>query len=188
MNKYFFLIVFLFTLFLFSCEENNDSPEKQDIKGEFNPDDISEVELLESVLGYISSLDFKISSVAEHNVVNLKNGDRFYYIKVVNDKAVSTSMAFQFAGTYDNKVKNNNNVVVISCNNDGACPECLLTLQGNCGVMSCSCFDKSKTGLYDCTMLYKEINTFTTDYNKKGKELLKNITVPKLNQLYCEQY
>ena len=179
------LLLFLTVIFFVSCGEKSDEPVDRKFEGGFSPVDDSESEMVDAALGYASELEIECKSIKSHKVINLKNGDRYYYVEIVNSKSGHNSFAFQFSGVYNSIERSLENVVLYSCENSGACTECALTLQGNCGVMSCGCA-QSGTGAYDCNLSLNEINAFSSQYAKKGSEISAKISIPKLEQLFCD--
>ena len=186
MKNLFFGLIIVSISFVLSCGEGGDSPQDIEIKGGFKPADNSETELIESTLGYISSLGEEFTKINEHKVINLKNGDRIYYVNLDKQKSGAVAYAFQFSGTYHSINLSLDSVVVTTCDNDGACPDCLLIATGNCGVMSCSCSDKSGIGSFDCVLNTNVLNNFKSDFLEKGKKLITKISIPKLQQVNCE--
>lgn len=186
MKNLFFGLLIVTLAFIFSCGEGGDSPQDIEIKGGFKPTDNSETELIESTLGYISSLGEEFTGINEHKVINLKNGDRIYYVNLEKPKSGAIAYSIQFSGTYNSINRSLDSVVITTCDNDGACPDCLLIATGNCGVMSCSCSDKSGIGSFDCAINTIEVNNFKSDYMEKGKKFITKISIPKLLQVNCE--
>ncbi|MBX3044982.1 MAG: hypothetical protein KIT33_09470 [Candidatus Kapabacteria bacterium] len=181
-----FLILSILILFV-SCRESDDKPVSDKYEGGFRVESEEEAKIIYSALGYVQKSDFKAISVTSHKVLSLKNGDKFYFIELADARSQILTFAFQFAGIYNGAERDLQNVVLISCDNTGSCDDCRLALQGNCGVMSCSC-SQSGSGAYDCELSFNEISTFADNFNAKGKEFSKNIKIPKLEHLYCEQY
>jgi hypothetical protein len=179
------LLIFLATFFFVSCGEKSDEPVDRKFEGGFSPVDAAESEMVEAAIGYAAENGVECKSIKSHKVINLKNGDRFYFVEIINPKSGLNTFAFQFSGVYNSIERSLENVVLYSCENSGACTECALTLLGNCGVMSCGC-SQSGAGAFDCQLSFIEINTFSSLYAKMGSKIAEKISIPKLEQLFCD--
>jgi hypothetical protein len=188
MAKILLFLLSLTFIILVSCGETKDKPLDKDKNSQNISDNSDESILLNASIGYFKSLQIKVKSVKEQKIINLKNGDSFYFIGIKDENGKKNAISVQFTGTYNGASRNLDSVVVISCDNQGGCPECVLTAQGNCGVLSCSCADNSGIGAYDCTLMYNEISEFKKQFYIVGKDLIKDMDIPKLEVLNCPNF
>ncbi len=183
------LILFSILSFVFiSCDETKDSPiDKKDVSSNLSESSDENI-LLNASLAYLKDLQVNIKKINEQKIISLKNGDSFYFISIKDNNNKTNAISVQFTGTYNNANVDLDNVLIISCDNEGACEDCVLDVQGDCGVLSCGCTDSSIKGAFDCILTYTEVSDFKNQFFKNGAEILKNLDIPKLKKVECQDY